>query len=173
VCNCDPLPPALAPGAFGVLALGGRGNCGIGVAFGESSAVSVVCGVDVRDNTLEVGAGVVVAVDGAGDREGGGGGGGGYAGALEGELGTSESSHCDGEPSPGDPILSGGSAETAGAADAEGDDVDAVLWELWARRCGRRMFSRGMFREEARKAKLSLCVGDDEIAARQFEDAVE
>jgi hypothetical protein len=159
------LPPAiLAPAdILGVLALGG--GRGIGVVFGVCSAVNAVPGVEVRENMLDVGAGVVVAVEGVGA---GGGGGGGCAGAMSKAVESFESSHCDGEPRPGEPMSSGGSAERTGAADAEGDDAEAdavavagltmVLWELWARRCGRRIFSRGMIRGGSEEKELSLCL---------------
>lgn len=107
-----------------------------------SVEVSAVPGVDVRENMLEaVGAGVVVTVEGVGGAGGGGGGGGGggaaVALALAGVL-SFESSHCDGEPSPGEPT----STERTGAVAGDGADADAC--ELWARRCGRRMLSRGI-----------------------------
>jgi hypothetical protein len=157
---CVPPPAALAAaGMLGVLALGG--GRGMGVVFGVCS-VNAVPGVEVRENMLDVGAGVVVAVEGV---EAGGGGGGGCAGAVFEAVESFESSHCAGEPRPGEPMSSGGRAERTGAVDAEGDDADAdavavaelavVLWELWARRCGRRMFSRGIIRGGGEEKELS------------------
>jgi hypothetical protein len=96
------------------------------------SEVNAVYGVDVREKApAEEGAGVVISVEGVG---GCGGGGGGYCGACGATVVaavvatlsyTLVSSHCPGEPRPGEPMSSGGSAERMlGYEDAVGGGSD-------------------------------------------------
>jgi hypothetical protein len=85
-----------------------------GVDFGGAliSDVRFVNGVEIREPFVEVGAGVALAVEGAG--------GGGIGGATA--LSVFVSNHCPREPRSGEPMSSGGSADRVGAAPVVGGD---------------------------------------------------